>query len=100
MGVDGGGFMEESLRRECGGFTEESLRRGCGGESHMPSLKLAHFENHFLPIMAYFDMSMKPDLAETALLFCRVTDEPKLAETAALLVSDSTPRMHSEASKD
>ena len=53
-------------------------------------------------------MSIKPKLAETALLFCRVTDmpflpkrnnEPKLAETV-LLVSDSTPRIHNEASKD
>ena len=42
--------------------------------------KPAHFGNHFLPIM---DMSIKPKLAETA-----------------LLVSGSTPRIHSEARKD
>ena len=53
--------------------------------------------------MAHFDISIKPKLAETALLFCRVShfcqkwnNEPKLV----LLVSDSTARIHSEASKE
>ena len=39
---------------------------------HMP--KLTHFGDHFLPIMAHFDLKIKPKLAETALLFCRVTN--------------------------
>lgn len=44
-------------------------------------------------------MSIMPKMEETALLFYRVTDVPKikqLAETALLLVSDSTPRIHSK----
>ena len=55
--------------------------------------------------MAHFDMSVGPKLAETAHLSCGVTDVPFLpkmeqyAETV-LLVSNSTPRIHSEASKD
>ena len=39
--------------------------------------KLAHFGNHSLLIMARFDMQIQPKLAETALLFYRVTDVPK-----------------------
>ena len=55
------------------------------------------------PFSTNFDMPIKPKLAETALLFCRVTDvpflpkwnnEPKLAEK---LVNNGTPRIHSEA---
>ena len=60
--------------------------------------------------LLHIGMLIKPKLAETALLFCRVTDEllwqkngttnePKFVETA-LLVSDSIPRIYSEANKD
>ena len=54
-------------------------------------------------------MSIEAKLAETALLFCRVSDVPFLTKwnelkfnlaEIALLVSDSTPWLHSEASKD
>ena len=50
----------------------------CGGVIyiryvHMP--KLAHF---WKPFSAHFDMPIKPKLAETALLLCRVTDVPFL----------------------
>ena len=41
------------------------------GEAGMP--KLAHFGNHFLTITTHFDMSIKPKLLQTVLLFCRVT---------------------------
>ena len=41
--------------------------------------KLAHFGNHFLSIiMEHFDMPILAKLAETALLFYRVTEVPFL----------------------
>ena len=50
--------------------------------------KLAHFENHSLPITVRFDMPIKPKLAETALLFYRVTDVPFLPKMNQNRVND------------
>ena len=63
---------------------------------HMP--KVAHFGNHFLPITAHFEMGMKLKLAETALLFCRVTDvifRTKMEQqTNTKLTQPHPPRPH------